>query len=167
MNSILKRISISSHGFSVLTKAEVDARAIIQFHAWTEQVLTEARALNNLVSLHIVPSGLKQQKLVADSVRSVKELGIQDIDVAEQLDLLSQVTQTLNSVISENKQLGSLLASTKHSHDPESSEQIAIKVRDTIKPLMSSVRASADLLETMVNDCYWTLPKYQEILFFK
>jgi len=149
--------------FSVLTKAEVDARSVIQFHAWTEQTLTEALALNNIVSTHIIPSGLKQQTELAQSIRAVQKLGA-DIALDEQKDFLKELTSTLNTLIAENKKLQGLLHHKQHG---DNSEATAIHVRDNIKPVVVAVRHAADRLETMVDDTYWTLPKYQEILNFK
>jgi glutamine synthetase len=38
---------------------------------------------------------------------------------------------------------------------------------DDVRPLMDQVRASADKLETLVDDRLWPLPKYREMLFIK
>ena len=40
-------------------------------------------------------------------------------------------------------------------------------MRDTTIPAMESVRTAADLLEKVVADDLWPLPKYSEILFVK
>ena len=40
-------------------------------------------------------------------------------------------------------------------------------MRDTVIPAMASVRDAADLLEKVVADDLWPLPKYSEILFIK
>jgi glutamine synthetase len=37
-------------------------------------------------------------------------------------------------------------------------------MRDVMLPAMNAVRAQADLLETMVDDDLWPLPKYGELL---
>jgi glutamine synthetase len=149
--------------FSVLTKAEVFARSFIQFHAWTWQTVTEATALCDIVNTHIIPAGIKQQTDLARSIHSVQKISA-DFPLDEQKKLLKDLTGTLNTLITQNNQLMALLAHRTHG---DTAEEGAKYVRDNIKPLTVTVRHAADHLEAMVADSFWTLPKYQEILFFK
>ena len=41
----------------------------------------------------------------------------------------------------------------------------AIVYRDQVKPAMNDVRTVADQLELVVDDKYWPIPKYREMLF--
>jgi len=149
--------------FSVLTKAEVYARAVIQFHAWTSQTLTESAALHDIVNTHVIPAAIKQQTDLATSIRSVQKISA-DIPLDEQKNLLKELTETLNSLIAQNNELHNLLGEKIHG---DTAEEGARFVRDTIKPVTVSIRKASDRLEQLVADSLWTLPKYQEILFFK
>jgi len=40
-------------------------------------------------------------------------------------------------------------------------------MRDSVLPAMADVRAACDLLERMVADDLWPLPRYSEMLFIK
>jgi len=149
--------------FNVLTKAEVLARSTIQFHAWTEQTQVEARALHGIVNTHIVSAGLRQQTQLATSIKSLRDID-SDFPVAEQIDSLKELSTTLNTLIAENRTLAQKLSEVKHY---DSAKDTAIWVRENINPVCVRVRAAADHLETLVDDSFWTLPKYQEVLFFK
>jgi glutamine synthetase len=50
---------------------------------------------------------------------------------------------------------------------PEGTEAEAEYMRDTVLVAMAEVRTHADILERMVADDLWPLPKYAEILFIK
>jgi glutamine synthetase len=73
------------------------------------------------------------------------------------------VTETIHRLKSANDQLG------RERHAAEETKggpnEVAVAFRDRVVPVMNAVREHADLLETLVDDALWPLPKYREILF--
>ena len=82
---------------------------------------------------------------------------------------LLEVTSLLDHLIDDARRLGDAIAHARKEEKAHTGTagEIAILVRNELKPLIVSARAAADQLETLVDDTLWTLPKYEEILFLK
>ena len=166
--------------FEVLTDAEVEGRTNIQFHTWTQQVLIEATSLHQLLLHHVIPAAFKQQQQLASSILSAQQaLGALLVNAASPVKKealfnsqhahLLEVTSLLDHLIDDARRLGDAIAHARKEEKAHTGTagEIAILVRNELKPLIVSARAAADQLETLVDDTLWTLPKYEEILFLK
>ena len=69
----------------------------------------------------------------------------------------------VNAMMAEVDKLSAAL----EAHDFASTEDHMKYCADTLCGLMLAVREQADLLETLVDDQLWPLPKYYEMLFMR
>jgi glutamine synthetase len=60
-----------------------------------------------------------------------------------------------------------MIEARKKANRIESEREKAIAYHDTVAPLIEEIRQHVDLLETIVDDESWPLPKYRELLFIR
>ena len=108
----------------------------------------------------LLPAAQAHQGAVAQSIAAAKALGI---DVSGQHKCLATVSALIEQLIARIDDLG---AQFEHAEGhPGTPQEHARVYRDKVATSMQKVRETADALETMVNDAFWPLPKYREMLF--
>eukprot|EP01120_Amphizonella_sp_Union-15-10_P007219 TRINITY_DN2418_c0_g1_i1.p1 TRINITY_DN2418_c0_g1~~TRINITY_DN2418_c0_g1_i1.p1 ORF type:complete len:753 (-),score=127.88 TRINITY_DN2418_c0_g1_i1:74-2332(-) len=157
--------------FKVLSKEELTSRRMIMYEEYTKQVLMEAKVLENLTKTHVLPAAYKHQRDLAQAIQSVKIIS-DKIDVSSQIEDLKIVSELVNSAISLSKTLHGLILEDHRNTESEDSGysdfvERAQFVLDKFIPAMNKLREVDDKLEEFVNDEYWTLPKYAEMLHLK
>ncbi len=148
--------------YGIFSLRESQARASVRITQYVHAVIVEALTMRSLAATSILPAGLTFQERLARSIRAVAEVSPK-IDTRAQVDLLEKVSATINALKGAIDRLG------QAHHEAEKAgagpmEQ-AVLVRDLVVSAMREVRAQADLLETLVDDDLWPLPKYRELLF--
>jgi len=155
----------------MFTGTEVIARSNVLYEDWIDTTLIESRALAELAATHVLPAALKHQHQVASSVTSLKSALGDKATVAPQEEHLKEVSGLINSLLVDNATLKAVIEKgTVHGHGKshfETPHDHATFLRDVVLPEAAKVRHSADLLEELVDDTFWPLPKYREILHLK
>jgi glutamine synthetase len=108
----------------------------------------------------ILPACLRYQGEVACAVNSAKSAGVK---TEAQLDLLKSLASLTTDL---QKSIAALDKALAHHGDADAYAH-AKHMRDVVLPAMNEVRQNADLLENLVADDLWPLPKYREMLFVK
>jgi len=141
--------------YGVFTEREMHSRYEIAMEQYALSIGVEARSTLEMASTVILPAAIRYQTELATNVASLRSVGI-DADTVD-LDGLTSLIGELRSGITELKEsLGT---------DVEGVEAEATLAGTVLLGAMSSVRAAADALESLVADDLWPLPTYQEMLF--
>jgi glutamine synthetase len=148
--------------FGVLSAKETASRMNIMFEGYCKTIAIEAQSALSIARTIILPAAQKTQLIVAQSVMAVKAHGLevkaQDRRLAELVGHVEHLIGAINELAAEfdhaERHVG---AAQEH----------AIMYRDQVVPAMARVREIADLLETIVDDADWALPKYREMLFMQ
>ncbi len=151
----------------IMTKKELEARNEIKWDTYTKKIQIEARTFGDLCLNHIIPIATRYQSDLIDNVTKVKQ-----IFPAEKAESISKVNMELISKISDH--IGYIIAGVdklvnarKVANKIESEREKAIAYHDTVEPVMDEVRYHVDKLELIIDDEFWTLPKYRELLFIR
>ena len=115
-----------------------------------------------MAATSILPAALVYQERLARSIHAVAEVSSK-IDTHAQLELLELVTSSVNALKQAIDRLGSSLHEAEQ--DGGAPAEQAAHLRDHVVSAMTEVRTQADLLESLVDDDLWPLPKYRELLF--
>ena len=84
-------------------------------------------------------------------------------DLKPQREHLAQIGDAINRL---RVAVGDLSKARHRAEEAKgNANEVAQAFRDEVVPAMVRVREPADLLETLVDDDLWPLPKYREILF--
>jgi len=155
----------------MLSKPEVIARGNVLYEDWIDTTLIESRTLAELASTHVVPAALKHQTQVANAVASLKAALGDSSSASPQVEHLKEVTNLINTLLADNASLKvAIEKGTVHGHGKsnfDTPHAHAVYLRDNVLPLARKVRHSCDHLEELVDDSFWPLPKYREILHLK
>ncbi|MEO6537553.1 MAG: glutamine synthetase III [Ferruginibacter sp.] len=144
---------------------ELEARHEIMLEEYVKKVQIEARVMGDLASTLIIPAALKYQNLLLKNILGLKEAGLDESSYASQKLILSQVSEHINT-ISEN--VAKMIEARKDANEITDSRKKAIAYCDLVKgKYFDLIRYNVDKLELMVDDDYWTLPKYRELLFLR
>ena len=150
---------------NVLTHVELEARHEIELEKYIKMVQIEARIMGELCTSHIVPSSVKYMNVLINNIKGLKELGLAESSMANQKQILEQIAEHTNKVSDlVEKMIEARKVCNKISHSREK----AIAYQSTVKDaFFDKIRYHVDKLELLVDDQYWLLPKYREMLFLR
>lgn len=145
----------------VLSKKELDAVLNVQLHAYCTKLDIEAKTLTEMVQTLVVPAVVRYQTELAQNLAILKQAGLEE-SAELQRETLKQIAQHLG-VIREGLQ--ALQAAQAKAHAAKDLLTEARLYCEEVKAHMERIRHAADELEGIVDDQYWPLVKYRELLF--
>jgi len=143
----------------VLSKRELEARYVIQLEGYNKTINQEGQVTLDIGRRQILPSAIKYQLDLANSISSVKNVA-GDADIKAQVDLLKELSSLISSFKTKLDKLDHDL-----NHEGGNELDHAKHFRDKVIPAMTEARDVADKLETIVGSDYWPLPTYAEMLY--
>jgi len=152
-------------GNNIYTHLELEARHEIMLEEYVKKVQIEARVMGDLVSTHILPAAVKYQNVLLENITGLKAAGLAESSYANQLQIVQKLSEHIN-IISDKTE--AMINARKKANELTHSKEKAVAYCDDVKGNhFDVIRYNVDKLELMVDDSYWTLPKYREILFLR
>jgi glutamine synthetase len=149
----------------IYTHPELEARHEIMLEEYVKKVQIEARVMGELATTVILPSAVKYQNVLLNNVKGLKEAGLNESAYANQLQVLTKVSEHI-AVMSDSVE--KMIEERKKANELTNSRDKAIAYCDKVKgQYFDVIRYHVDKLEVLVDDAYWMLPKYREILFLR
>ncbi|MBL8730591.1 MAG: glutamine synthetase III [Planctomycetes bacterium] len=148
--------------FGVLSAKEAESRMNIMFEAYSKAIAIEGQSALSLARTMILPAAQKWQLTVAQSLLLAKQAGM-DVKIQERR-LRDMAARIEGLVVAIDELTGVFEHAEQHAGSPHEHARV---YRDRVVPAMAKLREVADVLETMVDDAEWPLPKYREILFMQ
>jgi glutamine synthetase len=145
--------------YKVLNSREVHSRYEIMVETYNKTINVEGQLMVLIANRYILPAALDFQKQVAQSVAAVKAAGSQS---AEGKKLLAKTVKLTDEF---KKRTDKLQLALEH-HGGDAGKH-AKHFRDVVIPAMTALRATSDVLETMIPHGGWPLATYREMLFIK
>jgi glutamine synthetase len=144
---------------------ELEARHEIMLEAYIKKVQIEARVMGDLVTTFILPSAVKYQNVLIKNIVGLKEAGLAEAAYANQKQVLQKISEHIN-IVSDNVE--KMIEERKKANELKDTREMAIAYCDNIKgKYFDIIRYHVDKLELLVDDAFWLLPKYREILFLR
>ena len=135
----------------VLTPAELESRFEVYSEQYVLALEVEAKLTVEMATNIIYPA----------AVTYLSKLG--SVSAKLTPSPADAVTAAANAMMTAVGVLETAIAK----HDFATIEEHMKFLADEVRGLMDDVRAAADILETLVSDSDWPLPKYREMLFIK
>ena len=154
---VFKRHNIYSH-------IELEARHEILLENYTKKLQIEARVIGDLASTYVLPAAIKYQNVLIKNIRGLKELGFDESNYASQLQIAQKISDHINVI---NTRVKAMIEARKVVNEIEDTREKAIAYCDEVKKYFDEIRYHVDKLELLVDDEYWELPKYRELLFLR
>ncbi len=146
----------------ILSHKEQEARYEIYIEKYIKKVDIEVSLVQELCLNQIIPACVRYQTELLHNIKTAQEASLAQDAFKTQHSLVQIVGSHINAMYGKISQL---LEEKENAHKQNSSREVAIYLCDKVKPLMHQIREHADALELYVEDQYWPLPKYREILF--
>ena len=152
-------------GNQIYTHAELEARHEIMLEDYIKKVQIEARVMGDLATTYILPSAIKYQNVLINNIKGLKEAGLPESAYANQKQILERVCEHV-SVMSDSVE--QMIEERKKANEIADSRERAIAYCDNVvSRYFSNIRYHVDKLELLIDDNYWLLPKYREMLFLR
>ena len=147
--------------FKVFTKAELEARAEIQYEIYAKAINIEARTMIDMATKQIIPAVVKYTTVLAESVNQVRTAG-GNYNVSVQERLLEKTSALLAE---SYEALNHLAEVTEEIEKKEEGPERARYCLDVIMPAMTALRTPVDKLEMIVDKEMWPMPSYGDLMF--
>jgi glutamine synthetase len=149
----------------VYTHSELEARHEIELEKYIKKVQIEARIMGDLAINHILPAAIKYQNELLNNVNGLKAAGLPESAYKSQLTILKEVSDHIQIIHSK---VHDMVEARKIVNNITDTRTKAIAYESQVKAaFFDDIRYHVDKLEHLVDDEYWTLPKYREMLFLR
>lgn len=145
----------------VMTKTELESRAEINYETYSKTINIEAKTMIDMAGKQYIPAVISYVTTLADSINSITA-ACDSADVSVQKDLLTRCSALLakaQSALANLENVESLAAAKSEGHEQ------AMYFREVVFPAMTELRAPIDELEMIVDEEFWPVPTYGELLF--
>jgi len=149
---------------NIYTHSELEARHEIQLENYVKKVQIEARVIGDLATTYILPAAIKYQNVLVNNIRGLKEIGIEEASYANQKKIASKIAEHIGKI---STSVEAMIDARKEANKIENTRDKAIAYCDKIKAYFDEIRYHVDKLELLVDDEFWELPKYREMLFLR
>ena len=149
----------------VYNHAELEARHEIMLEEYIKRVQIESRIMGELCTSHILPSAIKYQNILIENIKGLKDLGMMGNAFANQVQILEKIS---NHIAEVSDGVEKMIEARKACNAMTNTRARAIAYCNTVKEsYFNKIRYHVDKLELLVDDQYWLLPKYREMLFIR
>ncbi|MFL0164985.1 MULTISPECIES: glutamine synthetase III [Clostridium] len=151
---------LEKHG--VLTRVESTSRYEITLENYNKIINIEALTTLEMAKRQILPAVIKFATSLAESINTIKATGV-NADISVQTELLTEVS-TLTASLNKNVALLEKLVEKADNFDGDIFD-LGMMYRYEVFEQMNTLRADADKLETLVDQEFWPIPTYSDMLF--
>ncbi|MBN2397122.1 MAG: glutamine synthetase type III, partial [Deltaproteobacteria bacterium] len=145
--------------YAVLSHKELHSRYEIYVETYAKQINIEALTAIDMAKKQFLPAGIEYSTLLADSIASLKGVGV---PAPAQADLLKKVGAV---VAATYKTLTKLEGAVSKAQKIDDTVKQAEAYRDKVFPVMQALRGDIDALEMLVPAELWPVPTYADLLF--
>ena len=151
---------------NVLTAVELDARYEIDLEKYKLSIQIESRVMADMGLNHILPTAVEYQKMLVENVNGLKTIFGDEFETyaSEQIKMIKDVSLRIQNI---SKNIEGMTAARRAANKVEGIRAQAGAYCDTVIPFFDKIRYDVDKLELIVDNKYWPLPKYREMLFTK
>ena len=149
----------------VYSHSELEARHEIELEKYIKKVQIEARIMGDLAINHILPAAIKYQNELLNNINGLKSAGLPESAYKSQFTILKEVSEHIQIIHSK---VHDMVEARKIANNITDTRTKAIAYESQVKSaFFDDIRYHVDKLEHLVDDEYWTLPKYREMLFLR
>lgn len=149
---------------NIYTHGELEARHEIMLENYVKKVQIEARVIGDLASTYILPAAIKYQNVLIQNIQGLKNIDIPESGYANQKHIATNISDHISNISSS---VQGMIQARKSANKIADTREKAIAYCDTVKVHFDKIRYHVDKLELIVDDEYWELPKYREMLFLR
>ncbi|MCX7769249.1 MAG: glutamine synthetase III [Flavobacteriales bacterium] len=145
----------------VFTEKEIEARRVIYLEEYIMKVQIESRLMGDLALNHVIPAAVKYQNELLRNLELKMDCGIEDLTAAETIREIEKHVSEVRRLVKE------MTEARRQANKIEDEEERADAYCQKVKAFFEPLRYHVDKLELLVDDNYWPLAKYRELLFLR
>ena len=142
---------------------ELEAYFAVQLHIYCTKLNIEAKSLEEMVHSMVMPAILRYQTELADNIGAMGAIGMDDA-IGYQKEKIKRINKNIEAI---REGLEKLQKAMDKAHHAENIREEAEILCQKVKPQMEHIREAVDELEGIVDDQYWPLVKYRELLLIR
>ncbi len=147
----------------IMGAEELEAYHAVQLHIYCTKMSIEAKSLEETVHAMIMPAVLRYQTELADNIAALRAIDMEG-GADYQKEKLKRLVKGVETIQTGLEKMDKALDKAHHA---ESVREEADILCNKVKPQMENIRAAVDELEGIVDDQYWPLVKYRELLLIR
>ena len=147
----------------VLTSEELKARQEIDYENYVKTLEIEVKTMIHIANRDIMPAINKYIGKLAKNIETVSSID-SSINSSYQKKTLKKLSENLSKIDEFTSELEAKYFEAEANKISDIEKQ-AFFIKDTLLPLMASLRKVVDESETMMPKHYWPMPTYEELLF--
>ena len=144
----------------VYSKAEIESRYEVLLESYCKTIQVEALTASKMAKNEIFPACVAYLKTVSKTLESLRENKINNEYLYRELNELSNLLNKMKTSMDKLDEKIKKARATK-----TNIYQAATIWRDDVLLAMSELRIIADTLETKVDETYWPMPSYIDLLY--
>jgi glutamine synthetase len=148
----------------ILLKHELESRFELMMDHYIQTIEIELKVMLEMFRTQIFPAAIKTQNDFAGSLAFLKDASISLKKLSSQKAALEKLAKAIEDAQSLAEELDKVRSEAARTTNINRKGEVFVK---KVLPLSDKFRLAADRLETLVDDQYWPIPKYREILFPK
>lgn len=150
----------------VLTEVELEARHEIDLEKYKLSIQIESRVMADMGLNHIIPTVLEYQNVLIENVKGLKDIFGDSYEehASEQIGMLKEVSLRVQQI---KKNITEMTQARRDANALTLVRDQAAAYCNNVIPYFEKIRYDVDKLELIVDNKYWPLPKYRELLFTK
>ncbi len=145
---------------NVYRSSELKTRYNVLLERYIKHQEIEIHSLQQLISKYILPAAFSYKAILANSIHTQKQVGVEDVP---EVLLLNDLNQTLESLIEKSGELENVLK--KGQALPE--DKYSLKLASEILPAFEKVSELCAQVENQTPANSWPLPSYYQMLFVR
>ncbi|CAN5698888.1 glutamine synthetase III [soil metagenome] len=150
---------------AIYNHAELEARHEIMLEDYIKKVQIESRIMGEMCTSHILPPAIKYQNILVNNIKGLKELGLKESSYANQFAILEKISLHISEAADLVEKM---IQARKTCNAITDTREKAIAYCTQVKEAhFDQIRYNVDKLELLVDDQFWLLPKYREMLFLR
>jgi len=147
---------------NVMNEVELHARHEIMLENFIMKVQIESRVMGDLGLNHIIPTAVLYQNKLIENAKGMQSLGLDNSAAVETIKEVSKHIEALKTNIT------SMIDTRRKLNTDEDIARKAKGYQTLVKEgFFEKIRYAADKLELLVDDEFWPLVKYRELLFIR
>lgn len=150
----------------ILNEREMESRYEIRIEEYAHKIEIESRVLGDLAINHIIPTAIKYQTGLLESVQILKDVLREDADLQESIaGRTATIKQISLHITAIRKKVQAMTEKRNFAASADDAKMKIDRFEYDLKPFLDDIRSDIDSLELIVDDEIWPLPKYREMLF--
>ncbi len=144
----------------VYSRVELASRYEILLDNYNKTIQVEALTASKMARNEIYPAAVKYLKDITKTALDVKETGVDNAFLVDDVKELSELCASMKTKMNTlDAQIEKAMSCDGEIHE------VSVLWRDGVFAAMNDLRETADTIETKVDEAYWPMPNYVDLLF--